>query len=373
MDLEQVISNAVAEAKGSAVDDPGDRPDTGNVIEDTPDPADDVPTEDQPDDSADQPSDEDNPDDQPVEDLKKSTEKADSGPKTEKKDEKKVDEDDDFSKIPKTFVDKRGRTVENRIPHSRVEKMIAKRVSTEVAERDAKITDYEGRLSTLDRLGEIAEKDADRFIQILAAQSPDKYGKFLAVIEGGKGKTKAAEASVDADDPEPEPDVTLADGSRTYSMAGLAKLREYDRRQAAKAVLAEVDKKYGGIKTSHDAAQTRAQYQAQIDAMVRHAVDNWPGFKEHAKEIFGLLNADKTGRLSLDDAYRSVVIPKYQEQAKVDREKLRAEILAEIKAAPTSTATTTTTTTPPPDTTKPRNMEDIIRDAIRPLKKGRAV
>lgn len=369
MDLEKVISNAVEVAKGGAVDDPGDRPDTGDVV-DAPDPADDAMTDDQPDDSADATADDDRADDQPVDDPKKSTEKADSGQKDEKKDEKKDGDDDDLSKIPEHFIDKRGQKRENRLPYSAVKRIVANAQKKATTELTAKVTDYEGRLQVLDRLGEIAEKDADRFIQILATQSPEKYSKFLAVIDGGKVDPKAKTAPVTDDDPEPEPDVHFADGSSTYSKAGLAKLREWDRRQATKTVLAEVDKQYGGVKKSFDAAQTRAQYQAQIDVQVRHAVDNWPGFREHAKDIFEALRGDKTGRMSLDDAYRAVVVPKLQESAKVNRETLRAEILKEIQAAPAATATTTTTATPPPDPAKPRDLEDIIRESIR--KKGRA-
>ena len=60
----------------------------------------------------------------------------------------------------------------------------------------------------------------------------------------------------------------------------------------------------------------------------------------------------------LDAAYRKVVLPKLQ----ADRNKVREEVLAEIKARPTTTSVPTPAPATP--TPKTRTTEDIVREII---------
>jgi hypothetical protein len=89
----------------------------------------------------------------------------------------------------------------------------------------------------------------------------------------------------------------------------------------------------------------------------------WPLFNESEQEILAKLQEDK--QISLDDAYRMVVFPKLVSE----RNKVRQEVIAEVKKAPTSTAVTSRAGGKPTQQAGPRSIEDIIRDQIATLKK----
>lgn len=140
-----------------------------------------------------------------------------------------------------------------------------------------------------------------------------------------------------------------------------------------------VDARFKPIQDQHQAAQDAAAAQErsyrQTEAANRQwaeASANWEGFKENASEILAVLKADaalaqKENRrvITLDRAYNRVVLPKM----KADREKTRAEVLAELKKAPTSTSTAAQTQAGAADDGKPKSVEDIIKASIASIKR----
>src|SRR5690349_6106420 len=86
----------------------------------------------------------------------------------------------------------------------------------------AQISEYR---ANIDALGEIAERDPERFLTILAAQNP-AYRKYLSGSAGSSSGTadRRPGATVDPNATAPAPDVQLADGTRTYGVEGLQKL-----------------------------------------------------------------------------------------------------------------------------------------------------
>ena len=98
--------------------------------------------------------------------------------------------------------------------------------------------------------------------------------------------------------------------------------------------------------------------QQQAAASVKSTLDEarpWPGFNENENDIVAALKADRS---SVDAAYRRVVMPKMQ----ADRNKVREEVLAELKTRPTSTSIPATTPATPSN--KPRSTLDIAREVF---------
>jgi hypothetical protein len=279
---------------------------------------------------------------------------------------------------------------ENRIPYSRVKKIAQKAVrdakkewesefSPKSQEYETKLKDYEAKLTRYTNLDKVMSSDPERFLTMLS--KVPAYQQFFAAVEAAfeasskqqaAPPTPIAPASVQDGDDMPQPDQRLSDGSMVYSMEGLKALNAWNREQARKETLAEVDKKFGPIESEWQAHKRVESLRPVINAQIEEA-RTWEGFTDNEAEIAQALKSDQ--KLSLEGAYRKVVLPKLRaawegEKAKLvpERNKLREEILAELKAAPRSTAVPSISTKATP-TTGPKSLEDIITEQIQSLKK----
>jgi hypothetical protein len=171
----------------------------------------------------------------------------------------------------------------------------------------------------------------------------------------------------------PQPDQRLSDGSMVYSMDGLKALNAWNRMQARQETLQEVDKRFGPIEQEYRAHQQVQQLIPKVQAEIDEA-RRWPHFNENEGDIVRALQHD--GRLSLEGAYRRVVLPKLASaQAEFDKKvkevetATRKKVLAELKAAPTSTSAPTSASRPSPSQSKGnRSLEDIITEQVQTLK-----
>lgn len=355
MEIEQIISDSISSIREDA---PGDRTDTvPDVVED----AEAAPTEGT--DASAAPAAPEAPVVEPAKDPAKVAD--DKTPDEEKKDE--LDGQPDFT------VDSQGRKRENKIGHSRVRVMVSKAeekgAKAKEAEYAPKIAQYESRLNEMERIGSVMDSDPDRFVSMLAAANP-AYQKFLT----GAGKPAAPAAPVP--DEMPQPDGKLPDGTPAYTPEGFQKVLAWQATQVENR-LAE---RYKPIETAYKSQQAIEAQVPVVRAQMQKAA-KWEGFTEHQDEIISVLQADsaeaaKFGRLpqlSLEDAYRQVVIPKLKaanEKLKTDRNTMRAELLKELAAQPASTATVATAVVPAKgDSDEPKEVEDIIRASIAGLKR----
>lgn len=291
---------------------------------------------------------------------------------------------------------------ENRIPYSRVKKITEKAVSAKEAELaetvlgrklnpgekaidvvkqhvarlpelETKVNDYEARLTQVGEFETIMESQPQRFLQMLS-QLP-AYREFFDFVEqavsqqgGATQQQVAQQPAVSVDDPMPEPDQELSDGSRVFSMEGLQRLLDWKARQVEQKVTQTIEQRYKPIESEW---QERRRIEATLP-VVRAKLEEaskWPLFNESEEEITRVLAANP--RMSLESAYQHVVFPKFQaerEKLAADRNKLRQELLAELKQAPTSTAVPARATKPNPPAAGPRSLEDIIKDEISKLK-----
>lgn len=272
------------------------------------------------------------------------------------------------------LVTKRPDGRENRIPYSRVKAIAENQVKKAQEAWEAGVKSvrdehgsYKSRLDEFATIERIMESEPDRFIEMLAATNPEAYGKFAAVL---KQVVEEAKADAGADDPEPQPDFDMGDGRMTYSMAGLNKVREWDRRQATKAAEQALGKRLEPIEKERQAAQDRERQRqeadrvaASIDATLAKA-KKWPGFEEHAAEIQKVFTSDR--KMDLHDAYMAVVFPKLS----ADRTTMRQEIMAELRKAPAGTSTQATTPAATPAASgQSQSIEDVIRASIAGLKR----
>jgi hypothetical protein len=235
---------------------------------------------------------------------------------------------------------------EHRIARSKVLQMIASglkrgqdRWGTEKQTIEQERAQYRADLDEMyaDLRGEPKE-----FIAKLAKHDP-RYQAFLEPPQAAAAPTPQTEM--------PSPDVTLHDGSMTYSIDGLKKLLEWNTANVEARLMPKLDERLKPWQDREKEAKAReegekatAAVRERTRSMIAEA-QNWPGFKEHEADILKALQADteqaraagKRPTLSLDAAYRQAVLPKMT----ADRNKMREELLKEINGAAAKTPTTT--------------------------------
>lgn len=287
---------------------------------------------------------------------------------------------------------------ENRIPYSRVKKItsnaerelaelaLGRKFTKEELEKkgfkahdfvkehvgkiptmEAKIRDYEDRFQRVQKFENIMVNEPEKFVEMLSslpAYRPffDAIEKAFQIIQGGGQVPQQAHPQQQSqEDQMPEPDEVLADGSRVYSLKGLAARDAWNRAQAERAILQKVEEKYSPLLAEREAAK---RYNSAAQAVTSKIAEarTWEHFTDNEEDITKALQRNPTW--SLERAYNHVVLPKY----KADRQKMREEILSELQKAPRSTAAPAGSTKPVPTTDPKRSLEDVIKDSIRGLK-----
>lgn len=288
----------------------------------------------------------------------------------------------------------------NRIPYERVKKINEKAVNdakttwtkelttTHVPvktyqEVEAKVKDYEGRLTQVAEFEKVMTTDQTRFLTMLA-EIPGYRELFQRIADSGAqakpAQPEVPQASVVADEDFPQPDQELSDGSKVYSLEGLKARDLWNRAQARKEVMGEVEARvkqieetYKPLKTDYDAHQKIQAIIPKVNSQIAEA-RTWPQFNENEDDIVKSLQANPA--FSLERAYQTVVLPKMKAEqerlageSKVTRESIRAEILKELKEAPRATSAVTGQTKAAPQVSSgPRSLEDVIADSIKGLK-----
>jgi len=272
-------------------------------------------------------------DEKPADDKKVEEKK----PEAKADDKKTDDDDDDFDKVAAEIDDPKvkGKKIENRIPHSRVKRMVER---ARKAIKDATEAEWKGKYDPLEqntnailaeirRLDTLMASDPDAFISEIAKAHP-AYKEFVRQV---KAAEKAAE-----EDPEPQPDVPNEKGEMVgYSIGQAKKLMQWTALQEVKGVRKEIEPVKQTLESAQRSAAQRARQAEQDEADLQSAQAeledaeaNWPGFKENREEIERVFMSDK--KLRLHDAYRKVYVAKLQEAAA----NARAQVLEEMKQEP---------------------------------------
>lgn len=232
-------------------------------------------------------------------------------------------------------------------------------------ELEAKVKDYEERFERVNRFENIMVNEPEKFVNMLAtlpAYKPffDAIEKAFQIIQTGQAPQQH-QVRQNPTDAMPEPDEVLPDGSRVYSMEGLARRDAWNRAQAKNEILKEVEAKYGPIQQEYETQKTWNQASQAVHNQIQEA-RTWELFQEHEDAIAEVLQ--KNPKWSLERAYNHVVLPKY----KADRIKMRQELLAELEKAPKATSAPAGAVKSLPVEGPPKSLNDVIRESIKGLK-----
>lgn len=250
---------------------------------------------------------------------------------------------------------------ENRIPYSRVRKILEKHerdltsrlskkyqdeFSPKLEELTKKVSEYEARLADVSKFEQVLTQDPSGFLQMLSqvpAYKPlfDYLQKAAEVLPPDTVAQPAGTAQAPQQDPMPQPNKVLPDGSRVYDMEGLQALLDWQERRVTNRLTSQVERQ---LAQRLSPIEQERQYQAyvqhllpEIDKQIAEA-RSWPLFTEHEKDIVKAMQANPS--LSLEGAYRQVVIPKLVNQST----QARSRVLAELRSRTVPTAAPVTQT-----------------------------
>ncbi len=247
----------------------------------------------------------------------------------------------------------------NRIPYERVQKIIQTQREKAAAEAKAAYARYDSpEFQNELRAIELARTNPAAFAQAL--MNTPEFAQYLrpASTEQQPAQQTAQQQQPQVADQEPAPDVLLTDGSLTYSAQRLAEVMQWREAKLQKS-FEERLAPLGEIQRERQVEMKWNSALEQQRSVVADARQNWPGFKDHEHEIRQLLARDE--RISLEAAYRQVVLPMF----KADRDKMRAEILAEMNRKPAAAAGVVPGAAAAATSGKDASIESIIRSAIR--------
>ena len=273
------------------------------------------------------------------------------------------------------------------LPYNTVEKMLDKYAEehgttwqTERTTLEQRAKDLETHIAQL-RDGIMGE-DTDALIRELAEANP-KFARYL------QAQTAAREVPTSPNDPMPQPDFDLGNGAKTYSVEGLQKLREWDRREATREVLANVEERLKPLTAREEAAKA-AEVRDRAITTAREAVNGqlseaqtWWLFgkladdgslTEFQQAVLDEMKADsekakaenRRPKLTLEGAYIRIASKRMSEDDTTKRERLLKEINGAAKSTSTGRPSAEATATP----AGKRTTADIVRETIARAETG---
>jgi hypothetical protein len=221
--------------------------------------------------------------------------------------------------------------------------------------------DVQERLNAL----EVAEKDPRRFAQALASD-PTFAPIFQELFAQAQPQAQPVPQQVAGE--APGPDITLPDGSQTYSVEGLQKLLDYNLKQRMETVNKDFEerlKPFAQIAEERRQAQMLEQAKQQMLPVLEEARKTLPQFKENEAEMRTWLEQPANSRKTLHEAWFAVVFPKINKS----QEDMRKQVLGEMnkKSAAVNPGPQAVAQKPASGS---RTTEDIIREKYEQLSKG---
>jgi hypothetical protein len=243
----------------------------------------------------------------------------------------------------------------SRVPYSKVSKVWKEQQAKLKAEHETalkthtdKLTQYEQERSAMAEVERLIQSDPEKFVQSLVQLNP-AYGRYLA---GGQASTERQPLTS-----MPQPDVRLTDGRATYSPEQAAALAEWKASEAVKGL----EQRIAPFEQERQSRELHAALLPKVQAQMADAA-TWPLFNEHKAEILTALQAN--AKISLEQAYQKVVLPKMA----ATRDQQRAEILKELNAQPHSTSAIPSSATSARDDAGPVDTSEIVRRTLSGLR-----
>lgn len=236
---------------------------------------------------------------------------------------------------------------DNRIPHSRVTKIVDNQVKKAVAQVEQKYARYNTpEFQNEQAAMKVADTNPEQFLQAIVKIDP-RYADLLAgaKVLGGGGVVqsevveKKPVAAATAENV--EPDIQLSDGTLAYSAEAQQRREEALVARVTAQFEEQFEKRFGErfkdvepIVAERRQSTMRREAEQRVEQRIEKAT-KWPGFNEN-KEAIGAAVMEATRRgefLDLHDAYIQVVIPKFKADEAAQREKIVAEMNKAAAAA----------------------------------------
>ena len=269
---------------------------------------------------------------------------------------------------------------ENRIPYSRVQKIVENfekklNATHEAAIKEAttKFTTVEPELQNFRKVDQLITTDPDKYIGMLATLYPDKYKRFVTPAGDTKPVVAAAPNPLGA---RPAPDVTFTDGSTGYSPEQHDKLLDWVAQTAEANAIKRFDERFAPLEKDRKTAEARQQAEEQrardlpaINARLANmsAIYGKLFDDDFAKqENSETLKLIRSKGISMEAACAEVFTP----LLRADENTLRAKILKEMNERPRAADKTAPAAVGDRHASDgPATIEDVIREAIKPLRK----
>ena len=257
------------------------------------------------------------------------------------------------------------------LPFKTVEKMLDRYASQSVTGLNGDYQSLKQKVSEFeaDRQEMYADIQGDpkQFLSKLAQVDP-RYRAFLEPQPAAQPQQPAARAN----DDRPQPDVDLGNGQWTYSDQQNERLIEWKAMQLLDQRLKPWEDREKAEREREQREHVMRAVESRTSQLLTDA-QTWPGFKDHENDILKVLQDDsakaaaagKRPTLSLEAAYRQVVIPKLIADDNARRER----ILAELNRAPKSTAVSRTSMDAP-KAQGPTSTQDIAARTLARLERG---
>lgn len=178
----------------------------------------------------------------------------------------------------------------------------------------------------------LAETDEEAFIDLLLTD--ERYAKRLA-------RQQQQQKQIPSD--RPGPNAKTEDGSiEYYDNDGINSLLDWHGATLEKVLTEKIEKameqKYGKVAKAYEASATWNEALAAGNAKLDRYRKDLEGFSEHEKAIRAYMEQPGNEKVTVEEAYMRVVPKALREAGKVEKDKLRAEILAEMKTKPAAAA-----------------------------------
>jgi hypothetical protein len=178
------------------------------------------------------------------------------------------------------------------------------------------------------RVYQYAEQNPVAFVRevLERLQNHPQYRDEVAQIlePARKAPAKKETETEQVADQKPQPDVLLEDGRLLYSDAQMGKLLEWQSSQVESRLTKRLE--------PFEKAREKQSFEREVEqhaAAVIEEVKTWTGMTDPENQK-AVAEAMRTRGLTVDAAYRAVVVPKLSDTAAIEK-RVRAQVLAELK------------------------------------------
>jgi hypothetical protein len=207
------------------------------------------------------------------------------------------------------------------------------------------------------RVWQYAEQNPVAFAKEILSRlqnHPQYRDEVAQIFEKPAAKEPAPkEEPAEKEHPKPQPDVLLEDGRLLYSDAQMGKLLEWQSSQVESRLTKRL-KPFEEARKQQDFNREVEEHAAAVITEVK----TWAGMSDPENQK-AVAEAMRTRKLSVDAAYRAVVLPKITDTSAIEK-RVRAQVLAELKQKTRASTRNPQRTESAPASTKGMSIRQIL-------------